>query len=110
MGIPNTPSSSAKASQSLSNNPENHNGLLAAINSLLDFTTSQPAAGLDFDPEYHADDEMWRKYVERKGSHLLCLMKATDERAGLLQGNKRNPPSASSEWSGNLKGKVPSFE
>ncbi|KAF1944522.1 hypothetical protein EJ02DRAFT_464107 [Clathrospora elynae] len=60
-------------------------------------STFNPAlGGLDFDPKTFANDDTWKKYVD-KGGHLLCLMQATDKGAGFLQKDTRTPPSAAKE-------------
>lgn len=55
-------------------------------------------------PEQIADDARWTKFVE-KGKHLNCLMEASDKGAGWLLKDTRNPPSAASQWTGDLSGK-----
>ncbi|KAF2032516.1 hypothetical protein EK21DRAFT_109896 [Setomelanomma holmii] len=49
----------------------------------------------------YADDALWKKYVDR-GNHLKCVMEARDAGAGALIDDKRKPPSAASQWSGDL--------
>ncbi|KAF2856423.1 hypothetical protein T440DRAFT_439477 [Plenodomus tracheiphilus IPT5] len=62
-----------------------------------------PITGLiDFDPSNYASDALWQQYVD-KGHHLICLMEATDSGAGHLIEDKRNPPSAASQWTGDLR-------
>lgn len=58
--------------------------------------------GLDFDPKVYANDALFNQY-KAKGEHLICLMQATDKGAGLLLGDTREPPSAASKWTGDLK-------
>lgn len=55
-------------------------------------------------PERVADDATWTKFVE-KGKHFNCLMEASDKGAGWLLKDTRNPPSAASQWTGDLSGK-----
>jgi hypothetical protein len=59
-------------------------------------------AGLDFDVNNYATEDMWITYVA-KGDHLNCIMEATDASAGFLVQDTRTPPSAASRWSGDLK-------
>mgnify|MGYP006877402445 CR=1 FL=1 len=56
----------------------------------------------DFDPSKYADQTTWDKYV-KKGNHLLCLMAASDRAAGYLEQDTRDPPSAASKWTGDLR-------
>jgi hypothetical protein len=55
-------------------------------------------------PDQVAGDKRWTKFIE-KGQHLNCLMNAPDQGAGWVLGDTRNPPSAASEWTGDLLGK-----
>ena len=59
-------------------------------------------AGLDFDIKDFATDAVWKQYVA-KGYHLECMMGATDAGAGFLIQDTRNPPSAASMWTGDLR-------
>jgi hypothetical protein len=59
--------------------------------------------GLDFDINNYADQALWDKYL-KKGDHMLCLMEATDQGAGWLEEDTRQPPSAASKWTGDLRG------
>jgi hypothetical protein len=63
---------------------------------------SPETGGLDFDFNSAADDEMWKRYID-KGSHHNCIMSATDTGAGFLMQDSRKPPSAASPWSGDLE-------
>ncbi|EUC42920.1 hypothetical protein COCMIDRAFT_54183, partial [Bipolaris oryzae ATCC 44560] len=56
-----------------------------------------------FDPTVWASNQLWSRYVG-KGHQLLCLMLASDEVAGFLLEDTRQPPSAASRWSGDLTG------
>ncbi|EOA81968.1 uncharacterized protein SETTUDRAFT_72231, partial [Exserohilum turcica Et28A] len=58
--------------------------------------------GGDFDPNVWADDELWNKYLA-KGQRLMCLMDATDQGAGYLMQDTRQPPSAASRWTTELE-------
>lgn len=69
------------------------------------FNLGVETAGLDFDIKKYADDNMWKKYVE-KGEHWNCIMDATDAGAGFLIEDTRKPPSAASPWQGDLQGKI----
>jgi hypothetical protein len=70
----------------------------------LDAPESAPAlGGMDFDPADYAKKELWDKYLE-KGDHMMCLMEATDRGAGWLRKDTRQPPSAASRWTGDLRG------
>jgi len=62
--------------------------------------------GGDFNPGNWADDTKWQKYLD-KGHHLKCLMEATDRGAGWLSRDTRQPPSAASKWTGELRAEVP---
>jgi len=59
-----------------------------------------------FEPDVFPDEVTWHTAV-CKGARLVDLMRTTDEKAGTLieQWKDRNPPSAKSEWQGDLKGK-----
>ncbi|RMZ69150.1 cytochrome p450 [Pyrenophora seminiperda CCB06] len=50
-----------------------------------------------------ADQELWDKHVA-KGERLLCLMEVSDNYAGRMLQDTRNPPSAASIWTGTLDG------
>ena len=56
-----------------------------------------PALGGLFDPNVWAGQTLWETYVQ-KGHQLLCLMQASDEGAGWLMQDTRQPPSAASRW------------
>jgi hypothetical protein len=58
--------------------------------------------GLDFDIGKFANDPVWAQYVA-KGDHLRCVMDATDAGAGFLIQDTRQPPSAASPWTGDLR-------
>lgn len=58
-----------------------------------------------FDPTVWASNQLWSRYVG-KGHQLLCLMLASDEVAGFLLEDTRQPPSAASRWSGDLTGEL----
>ena len=60
----------------------------------------------DFDVNRWADDTKWQKYLD-KGHHLMCLMEATDRGAGWLSKDTRQPPSAASKWTGELRAEIP---
>ncbi|KAI4638163.1 hypothetical protein J4E93_010319 [Alternaria ventricosa] len=62
--------------------------------------------GGDFNPGNWADDAKWQKYLD-KGHHLTCLMDATDRGAGWLSKDTRQPPSAASKWTGELRAEIP---
>ncbi|KAJ4316879.1 hypothetical protein N0V94_005221 [Neodidymelliopsis sp. IMI 364377] len=53
-----------------------------------------------FDDEY-ADDADWKKFT-KKGGALMCGMNQDDKYAGEQLSDKRTPPSAASEWKGDL--------
>jgi hypothetical protein len=59
-------------------------------------------AGLDFNIKNFATDAVWNRYVA-KGNRLACLMTATDAGAGFLIQDSREPPSAASSWTGDLR-------
>lgn len=44
-----------------------------------------------------------------KGGALICALQGTDQTAGLLLKDKRNPPSAASTWHGDLKAELQSW-
>lgn len=70
-----------------------------------EYTHSQLTARADYwKPDQVADDQRWTKFIE-KGQHFNCLMNAPDRGAGWLLKDTRNPPSAASEWTGDLIGK-----
>ena len=58
-------------------------------------------SGAIFDPNYFAGTELWETFT-KKGRHLDCLMRASDEGAGWLMQDTRHPPSAASRWKNNL--------
>ncbi|KAI4912818.1 hypothetical protein J4E90_006224 [Alternaria incomplexa] len=62
--------------------------------------------GGDFNPGNWADDTKWQKYLD-KGHHLTRLMDATDRGAGWLSKDTRQPPSAASKWTGELRAEIP---
>jgi hypothetical protein len=49
-----------------------------------------------------ASPEDWETY-SLKGGALMCALEGTDRMAGRLINDTRNPPSAASAWSGDLK-------
>lgn len=61
---------------------------------------ANPAHG--FDGDDIADDEDWAKYTS-KGGALMCGLRGTDQTAGSLMNDRRNPPSAASIWNGDLR-------
>lgn len=101
------PSSESAQNSSLFNVSSVSNGLPgdAPADFLDDFN---PATGGDFDPNVWADDELWNKYLA-KGQRLMCLMDATDQGAGYLMQDTRQPPSAASRWTSDLVGKLTPF-
>jgi hypothetical protein len=64
--------------------------------------TTPEIAGLDFDIGNFATDAVWAQYVA-KGDHLECVMDATDAGAGYLIQDTRQPPSAASPWTSDLR-------
>lgn len=78
--------------------------VLAALcaSQLLD---SPHIAAISFDLKKFANDDLWKLHVE-KGAHQLCLMQATDKGAGFLMQDSRNPPSATSPWSSDLRSRI----
>jgi hypothetical protein len=66
-------------------------------------------AGLPFNIDDYASNEVWTKYVD-KGDHFNCIMHAADFGAGFLIEDKRQPPSAASPWFGDLKRTYPSWK
>ncbi|KAJ4369598.1 hypothetical protein N0V83_005360 [Neocucurbitaria cava] len=70
--------------------------LIAAI------VSSSPPPALAFDSSDLADPQDWTRYT-LKGGALLCALHATDQLAGRQLHDTRNPPSAASIWTGDLK-------
>jgi hypothetical protein len=61
-------------------------------------------AAATFDPNNLADQATWASYVG-KGNDFVCRMEATDKGAGFLMQDTRNPPSAASQYTGDLSSK-----
>jgi hypothetical protein len=74
-----------------------------------DSSTRLPARELDplrptiafWDDDY-ASDKDWDKYTH-KGGALMCGLEGSDETAGGQMGDKRTPPSARTQFNGDLK-------
>lgn len=56
----------------------------------------------DFNKGVYATKALWDKYLD-KGNRLMCLMEATNRGAGWLSQDNRQPPSAASRWTGDLR-------
>ncbi|KAH6860763.1 hypothetical protein BKA58DRAFT_323113 [Alternaria rosae] len=56
----------------------------------------------DFNKGVYATKALWNKYLD-KGNRLMCFMEATDRGAGWLSQDNRQPPSAASRWTGDLR-------
>jgi hypothetical protein len=55
-----------------------------------------------FDPNKHASEDVWNK-AKCKGERLLAGMKATDEEAGRMFQDPRNPSTIQSDFKGDQK-------
>ncbi|KAI4661440.1 uncharacterized protein J4E79_005253 [Alternaria viburni] len=72
----------------------------------LQFSPTLDARGPDdFNKGAYATKALWDKYLE-KGNRLMCLMEATDRGAGWLSQDTRQPPSAASRWTGDLRAEL----
>jgi hypothetical protein len=94
------PSSYAVSKVALSNGPPNSINQTAGGDDTTIFAWPE-TADLDSNINNPANDDLWKKYID-KGSHLNCIMSATDAGAGFLMQDPRKPPSAASPWQGDL--------
>jgi hypothetical protein len=58
-----------------------------------------PSMGYDHD----IADETTRTRYTKKGGALMCMLRSSDEYAGIELKDTRNPPSAASIWQGDLQ-------
>jgi hypothetical protein len=83
---------------------------LVLVSSHANGTLPPPAHHLSrrFDDETFASDEDW-KAARCRGENLVDVMLSSDEEAGPKIGSTKsnNPPSAKSEWQGDLKRTLP---
>ena len=68
--------------------------------STYNYKVLRPAQG--FDTDETASEADWIKF-SNKGGALMCGLLGTDETAGQQLRDTRSPPSAASEWRGDLK-------
>jgi hypothetical protein len=61
-------------------------------------------AGLKFNINDYASEAVWNQYVA-KGDQFMCKMQANDKGAVWLMQDTRTPPSAASQYTGDLTSK-----
>jgi hypothetical protein len=97
---PVTPDSISPLNSRLLDNPTGPEDLSVNSSALTPVDSNAILTGV-FDPNVWASQTLWDQYLE-KGRRLSCLMQASDQGAGWLIQDTRQPPSAASRWTSNI--------